>query len=383
MVSEQDKLGTIMMLSATETIVPRIRLEKATLEKAGFFVDVMYRQRIFWRFTTFITLPIYYLRAIKICLRRNIGAVHITHILQLPLSPVFKIGNKIVVYDAYDRYSVDISEQHFKGSMKKPIRLLIEFFENFVIKMFVDAVFVVSSRNEFLFKRYKQHCKHTECLYNVPSKQDIFCGDLEKKYSEKVFKIAYVGGIAYQKGSQSFIQIADLLRQKNIRFEFHLIGSFSSQKERDSLLSDIRDYGLADCFFFHGFLNYSTMMNFLYQCHIGLSLYIPTERLSVTGIGTSRKNFTYMCAGMVVIAADVGEMAYVIKEENSGVVITNPNNLDQLVSIIECLEEDRMKSIGYAKNGIESVKKSYNWETEEQKVLSVYKKLGQKKLKFG
>ena len=117
------------------------------------------------------------------------------------------------------------------------------------------------------------------------------------------------------------------------------------------------------------------MISFLHKCHIGLSLYDNSKRLSVAGVGTSRKNFTYMCAGMVVITTDVGQMAYVTERDNCGIIVQDSDDLDSLACVIENVAKDRSQAIAFAKNGIESIKRQYNWEREQHKVLSVYSEL--------
>ena len=82
-----------------------------------------------------------------------------------------------------------------------------------------------------------------------------------------------------------------------------------------------------------------------------------------------------MSAGMVVITTAVGQMAYVTEQENCGVIIKNLNDLDLLASVIERIALNRFQAIGFAKNGVEAIKKRYNWEKEQQKVLCLYGKL--------
>jgi len=125
-VKSLNRKETIQILSATDTLVPRVALEQEALERAGHVTDVLYRSRIFWSIKTFRELASYYGKLLSKCLEKNVWAVHLTHIAQLPLSPILKLKQRVVVYDAYERYSVDISEQHLRGWLKKPGKWLIE-----------------------------------------------------------------------------------------------------------------------------------------------------------------------------------------------------------------------------------------------------------------
>lgn len=362
-------------MSTIDRLVPRVMLEKETLERSGYHVDVLYRGPISWNIETFRGLIGYYLKALRESLKENIWAVHLTHISQIPLSPILKLKRKTVVYDAYERYSIDISEKRFKGWLKNPSRWLIEFVENWIIKFFVDAVLVVSTPNEYLHKRYRNYCRLTECLYNVPPLTSVFKGDFDSKFNRRPLKVAYIGVLTPQKGSRKFIPFARLLRERRIDCELHLIISMGSESEKRRLLSDIENFELSDFITVHGYMEYPSMVRFLYGCHVGLNLTPNTKRLSLVGIGSSRKNYTYMSAGMVVITTAVGQMAYVTEQENCGVIIKNLNDLDLLASVIERIALNRFQAIGFAKNGVEAIKKRYNWEKEQQKVLCLYGKL--------
>ena len=368
----------IVILSAHNILVPRLMLERDTLEKAGYSVEVIYRNRIFWGIKTFLQLPTYYLTTLNKCYQEDIWGVHLTHISQILLTPFLKLKGKIVVFDAYEPYSVDISERHFPSILKRPIRYLIEFFEDLFIKFFVDAVLVVSTPKEYLLERYRKYCTLTECLYNVPSSTTVFKDDLKAKFREVPFKIAYAGDFSHDKGSSYFIPLAQLLKKRGLRFEMHLIGPFLRESLQQRLLSEIYKSGISDFVFIHGYMDYASMICFLYGCHVGLNIRPKVKRLSHVGIGCARKNFTYMSSGMVVITLEVGQMAYVIQNENCGIGIRNADNLNHVAAIIENLMEDRSQATSFAQNGIRAITNRYNWENESNKLLSVYSEVYRK-----
>lgn len=366
---------TIQILSATDRLVPRVALEKEALERAGYVTSVLYRSRIFWSTKTFRQLASYYVKVLRECLGKNVWAVHLTHIGQLPLSPILKLKQRVVVYDAYERYSVDISEQHFRGCLKKPAKWVIEVFENLIVRFFVDAVFVVSTPNEYLLKRYGKYCNVVKCVYNVPALTSVFKGDLIRKFSGDKLKIAYIGGIRREKGSDKFLLLARTLRDRKVSFELHVIGSFASENEHQFFLTSIERFQLSQLVFLHGYMEYPSMIRFLHSCHVGLNLAAGTSRFALIGIGSSRKNYTYMSSGMVVVTADVGQLAYLTQKERCGVVLNAVDDVDSLASVIQGLAKNPSKAITFAENGISTIKKWYNWENEQDKVIGVYDQL--------
>jgi glycosyltransferase involved in cell wall biosynthesis len=121
-----------------------------------------------------------------------------------------------------------------------------------------------------------------------------------------------------------------------------------------------------------GFMEYSKMCRYLEDFHIGLTVHSDLERFALIGRGSSRKNFTYMCAGMVVVTTNIGEMAAITQEENCGVTINGFENLQRVASVIKTLDGDREYAVKLAQNGIRAIREKYNWSIEEKKVLSLY-----------
>lgn len=365
----------IIFLSVTDFLVPRIRLENETLSQAGFPTEALFRKRVLWNAKTLLGLVGYYLKVIKKCREKRIWSVHMTNITQLLLAPILKSRRKVVVYDAYERYSLDISERHFSGPLKPLVRYGIEFIENLLVFSFVDAVFVVSTPREYLFKRYCSVCNRVCYLYNVPSTETLFQGSLSEKFQNDKLFLAYAGVISSDRGARQFIEIANKLRETGVSFEFHLIGRFSNLNEEKIVKEYVDDLGLRHVVKIHGHLDYGKMMELLYGCHIGLNLTRVTKRLHMIGVGASRKNFTYMSAGMALVSTDVGEMATVTKEENAGIVLKSPSDSDQVTSAIQSIWENRSLAIKMAENGLNAIRQRYNWENEKSKLIDIYNEL--------
>lgn len=365
----------ILILAAARNLSPRVVLEKKTLEDIGYSVEVFYRDRISFSKYFFKSVLSYYWRSIRICSDKNITCIHLCHIGQLPMAPFFKLMGKKVIYDAFERFSVDISEQHAPRMFKEYVKWSIEIIENFLLKGFVDAVFVVSTPGEYLEKRYDRHCGHVEVLYNVPPIDYLFQGNVQKKFREKTLKLAYVGGINHAKGSELFVPLAIKLLKKNIGFRLHLIGRFSSEALKESLLDGIKRNGINQHIVLNGFMNYNQMSDYLKSFHVGLTLHSQLKRFSYIGKGSSRKNFTYMCAGMVVLTHNVGEMSKVVEEEKCGIVLRNTGNLNEVADAIERLEKDRRYAAGLAENGLNAIRLRYNWDKEKEKVVNRYNSL--------
>lgn len=365
---------SILILSTAKYLVPRIQLEKAALEEVGYNIDLLNTDEISFNIRFLRRLLGYYMQVAKLALRSNYSVVHLTHIVQIPLSVIFKIGGGKVVYDAFERYSVDISEKYFY-KYRGYVRKLIEIFEDLLIWLFVDAVLVVSTPNEYLLHRYAKRCPNVGCLYNVPPISFINSGNIETKFRQEPLVIAYVGAVIREKGSDKLIPLLLKFKERQPRFKVYMIGSFIDDHEKNSFIAALGNSGLSENVELFGQMSYEEMNKLLFSCQIGLTLYSKSSRFSLVGKGSSRKNFTYMCAGMAIVSSKVGELSRVIEEERCGIVIADPEDMDGICRVLRKLAEDRESSLEFAKNGVQAIREKYNWDLEKGKLLEVYNRL--------
>lgn len=92
-------------------------------------------------------------------------------------------------------------------------------------------------------------------------------------------------------------------------------------------------------------------------------------------LGLPHKLFDYMREGCPVIAPDFCvEICRIVKEADCGILVnsTNPESIAQ--AILRILKEpDEGRRLG--ENGRKAVESTYNWQTEERKLLSVFESL--------
>ncbi|WP_373031388.1 hypothetical protein [Sulfurovum sp.] len=376
MLKRNIKTNSVTLLACTDTLAPRIKLEKRTLEDAGFDIEVLYSKRDnskrsigkVGKYVWSLLENMIYL------LKSNKKVVHFTNIDQLIISPVLKLFRKKIVYDAYERYSIDISQRYFNGTSRGIARKIIEFIENTYVRLFVDAVFVVSTPDEFLKKRYAKICKICDVLYNVPPLDSICTIDLEKKFKEKVFRIAYVGRCT-SLIIESINEIAMRLDALGVIYEIHLVGGIFDEMLQSCDPSYYSERKLHKNICLHGHMEYQSMSKFLVKFHVGLTLLPNPKEYIYAGPGSSRKNFTYMCAGMAIISNSPSGPASVIINESCGIALDETDSIESFAVSINKIYKNRNEAMEYSSNGILAIKNKYNWDHEKEKFLYAYSKL--------
>ena len=92
------------------------------------------------------------------------------------------------------------------------------------------------------------------------------------------------------------------------------------------------------------------------------------------GKGTSRKIFTYMQAGLPIVAPNFWEIAKVVEEESCGILVDTTDSKEIANAILYLLKHsEEAKRMG--ENGRKAIIHKYNWEKESKKLLLVYKRI--------
>lgn len=101
--------------------------------------------------------------------------------------------------------------------------------------------------------------------------------------------------------------------------------------------------------------------------------YIPLCKGNVGNL-SNNKFFEYMLAGLPVICTDFILWKEVIEKNECGICV-NPRNIDEIVNAINFLVKNPDIAQQMGKNGRDAIFREYNWDTQSQKLLSVYEKL--------
>ncbi|MEW6737060.1 MAG: glycosyltransferase family 4 protein [Acidobacteriota bacterium] len=151
---------------------------------------------------------------------------------------------------------------------------------------------------------------------------------------------------------------------------FLLIGE---GKERAEFERRISVAGLADLVTLVGQVNHHEVPGYLDICDILVSPHVPMEDGSEF-FGSPTKLFEYMAMEKAVIASRLGQIADIIEDQISGLLV-EPGNADALAEAIIKLSHDQMKRISLGKQARLRVCANYLWQHNAARVLTSCRKL--------
>jgi len=395
----------IIFLNHHERVAPRVSLEMKTLGETGFDVVIINWDRtggktnlyslydgkpVKWvhvkapkaSWTLIFTLLKYYMATYRCLKREEFNAIHCTHLFLLPIAIFSAWSLKAkVVYDSYERHALDISYAYVKGSiLRKLVRAAIEIIENFLVKS-SDGVLVVSSKDEFLKKRFFKYNKNIEVLFNVPmsveSKDDYDINALSRKYLSKEL-IIYAGNLYADKGVAEMLGMMKLIKDIHPTAKLLLIGGDTpAQLKTTQTLVDSED--LSEYVEVIPYQPYNEMVKYLLLGKVGLFVFSHRERAAYSGRGTHRKLFTYMSCGLPLVVVGGDEVGAVVREETCGLVLESAAPERMSRAVLELINNHKLRT-EMSNNGKNAIRLKYNWGIERPKLLEVYRRIFKKGL---
>ena len=322
-----------------------------------------------WRKKLVAKLPQYYYRLWHLSRLENPDLVIITHIALLPLASRFSCPT---IYDSFELFSLQMAL--YFGPLKQLVWPFCQLLEALLVKP-VAGVITVDSRQGWREKFFKQYKSKVQPIWNLPSKGDdpetTEVELLKEKYGSRQV-IAFVGGLMKAKGLLVALEAAVLVKEKHPASLFLFMGVMKDEAEAVSRLISSRN--LDSHTLFLPFMPYRKMQAHLKHARIGLILYQQVLHLPYIGPGTGRMSFTYMQAGIPMIAPDFGEISNIIRKVRCGVLVDTSSPAAVAQGIMHLLENPE-EAAAMGRRGRVAFLRRYNWEQEEEKFLNFVEKI--------
>lgn len=269
-----------------------------------------------------------------------------------------------LIYDAHEDWPV---LEYSKGSkMMYVVTSLLE-------KLLVNNVAHIITVNKILEMKYSKYGK-TTVLYNYPHldfvKTKIKPAEFRKKYGlDKKTVIMYHGLIGKRKGIEELIEAAEILIKSHKNLKFVVVGP-----GHEHYIDVIKDRGLEETFIFTGRVDHENISALLQCADIYYSILQPTKQYVTS---TPIKIFEAMYMGLPVIAnEEFPEVVKILGESKAGVLVKC--DIKEIVKEIETLIKDPEKRQQLGEKAKKIAEKNYIWESQESKLVSLYKNLLEK-----
>ena len=257
------------------------------------------------------------------------------------------------IYDAHECYPEQISPQ-----VSTPIGHFLNYLDKFLSSRASHILTVGNTLAEY-FRSYNKNVTVVGNYHKIPTNnQEPNLDRSTYGYHADDYLIGYIGGFTNARAIIPLIQSS--IYHPGCKF---LIAGDGPQREQvEKLLqfhTNVR---------YLGWVVEDKAIDLFHMCDVVYYGLYP-------GSGNSRYStpnalFKAMVTGTPLISTDIGDIAKIIKEEDCGIVISQP--IPELISgaIAELADPERREFLG--RNGRLAARNKYNWEVASKRLLDVY-----------
>lgn len=289
----------------------------------------------------------------------NVDIYHSTDLITLLAGFALKKmhpGTKLV----YDSHELWIDSQI---NYPPKLKLLLHYYEQFLIRR-VDAVVTVNeSIASELVKRYK--IKQPIVVLNCPMYEE----SKNNRVNDGYINVIYQGVYVVERGLEELIQSFAFLDDK---YRLYLRGYESVLGYEDSLKKIVSDNGLESRVTFLEPVSMVDMVKSIDNYDIGVVPYIPTNLNQL--YASPNKTFEYMMGGLAIVVSDIPELNRFVV--NNGVGLNfNPGDISDIARAIKEIGDNRDAMSKMKENALKFSKNEYNWGVQGDKIVEKYKEL--------
>jgi len=298
-------------------------------------------------------------RAIEI--DADIYQMHSPELLSLGIA--LKKAGKIVVYDAHEDLPKHIIEKDWLPRIiRKPLSFVVENYMNSILRNYHAII----SPHSHVVDNLKEINPNTTLITNfakvLPSKEITL-----NEYSQRNQIICYSGTVYLHSN-----QISILEALKELPDVTYNIAGYCSPDYLE-VLSKHDSYNKLN---YIGRINWADLIGFYNKARIGVVVIDYKMNLGgKRGTYAVNKIFEYMEAALPIICSDYDLWQEIIDEYNCGICV-EPGNVKQMTEAISFLLNNPEAAYTMGQNGRKAVHQKYNWSTQHEVYVKLFKTLG-------
>ena len=274
----------------------------------------------------------------------------------LPFGMKLKRKGKIVVFDSHEHFFESIKASAW---IPRPFRWALATVYGIIEKKVcskIDAVVYVTPTQRDKFDSYGVK---TQLITNFPIIED----DSETALRTSNRKLCFAGGISPEWMHENIIPV---LEECDATYE--LAGTVL-----EGYLNELKALTGWERVNFMGRIPFDEVSPMLQGCAVGMALLKPSGN-TAGNMGTlgNNKFFEFMQNGLPIICTDFALWKEIIDTDKCGIYV-NPDSKEDIVRAILYLLDNPQKANEIGKNGRKAVMEKYNWSTQEEKLLELYR----------
>lgn len=271
--------------------------------------------------------------------------------------------HKKVIYDLHESVYFDIEDKDWLRSkfLKKVVQLFYLFMERLSL-VFFDQLILAREDTADYMKQLHRDFNNYLILRNFPILSLFKKAEPDPALRKQKPIIFYAGMLSKERGIKELIQSMEQIEENAVLW---LLGKWESEEFKKECIS-LEGWIYTKYF---GFVPFDKVYNYMKLSSIGISLAYPLKNY-ITSLPI--KAFEYMACSLPMIMSD---FPYWRKMFGEFALFVNPYDPKDITKKIFSLlnNTDKKNELGF--KGRQLIETKYNWETESQKLIDLYRKL--------
>lgn len=277
----------------------------------------------------------------------------------MPLGFVLKGCGFKVVYDAHEDVPRDVLTKFWLPAvMRRPISWFMSLIE-WLAGLFLTAIVPAEPDIAARFPVRK-----TVLVQNFPILDELVLPEAQV-YKQRPPHFAYIGAIGRTRGIREMVEAMKYSGSKDIRLQ--LAGKFQPV----SLKTEVEALAGWQQVDYSGWANRDQVSEILNSVRAGLVVLHPTPKI-LNAYPT--KMFEYMSVGLPVIASDFPVWRRIVDNAGCGLLV-DPLDPSAVADAMQWILDNPGEAELMGQRGRVATEASYNWKTEEEKLIRLYKTL--------
>jgi glycosyltransferase involved in cell wall biosynthesis len=273
---------------------------------------------------------------------------------------LLKLTGKKVIYDIHEDYITAITDRNYIHPVLA--RLFSKIYHA------IEKILTIGTEKIIAERYYNYRFPHSTPILNYPrlEEADISYSDDTSKANPVKKELLYTGNVTEERGAFTHAKILKQIDDVKLTCVGHC-PSFIYEKIRSCLGADVERFMLKG-------LNYYVPFSDVKKEYrkdkylAGLAVFPRTKHYYQKEL---TKLFEYMQAGLPVICSDFPVWRNIIEGAQCGITV-DPENKEELKEAINDLKDNPEKAWQMGINGREAVFATYNWVSQEKKLVEFY-----------
>lgn len=271
----------------------------------------------------------------------------------LPLGNKLKKRGKKVIFDSHEDYPQQIRD---KTWIPKIIRSTVAMFYGLYEELSISKYDGVMSVTPHVVERLRNTNPNTVMITNYPI---VDKNGVIKRKPEKA--ICFAGGIGEQWSHENILKAIE-----NIDGIKYILAGTSSE----SYIEKLRILPSWEKVEYKGRIPFEEVKDIYSRSIAGMALNYSIQAMGQGTLGNT-KLFEFMEAELPLICTDYTLWKEIVDEYKCGICV-DPNNIEEIKSAVEYIIDNPEEAEQMGKNGRRAVLEKYNWQTQEEILLSLH-----------